>query len=44
MLHYSNRCDVTKLLGYRRKSKAPNKMLRLPIKLKTMIKIIIQET
>ena len=33
---------VTELLGYRRESKAPNKMLGFPVNLKIMIKIIIQ--
>ena len=33
---------VTKLLGYRRESKALDKTLGFPINLKIMIKIIIQ--
>ena len=35
-------CYVIKLLGYRRESKALNKMLGFPINLKIMIRIIIQ--
>ena len=33
---------VTKLLGYRRESKAPNRTLGFPISFKIIIKIIIQ--
>ena len=44
MLRDSNKmlCRLTKLLDYRRESKAPNKTLGFPINLKIMIKIIIQ--
>ena len=44
MLRDSNtaECYITKLLGYRKESKAPNKKLGFPINLKIMIKIIIQ--
>ena len=35
-------CYVTKLLGYKRKLKAPNKTLEFLINSKIMIKIIIQ--